>query len=68
MIVQAEGVTEPSYLPTLAEIRERCRRIQKTWSAKERRKRAGGLVSGRWEAPGVVGVDADFFAATEHFW
>jgi hypothetical protein len=32
---------EPNYEPTLAEIAERCRQIQSTWSAEEEQRRAG---------------------------
>ena len=51
MIVQTESATEPRYLPTPEEIAERRLAIQAGWSRRERRKRAGGLVSPRWTAP-----------------
>ena len=57
MIAQAERATIPKQTdPSPEQITQACRVIQKTWSAKERRKRAGGLVSPRWEAPEVSGV------------
>ena len=52
MIAQAEQATIPNQTdPSPEQITQACRKIQKTWSAKERRKRAGGLVSPRWTTP-----------------
>lgn len=43
----------PDYEPTLAEIRAKCEEIQKRWTDKERRKRAGGWEDPHWMPPFV---------------
>lgn len=39
------------YLPSSHDIRQACDRIQKGWSERERRKRAGWIEGGHWSPP-----------------